>query len=211
MGKQTGNTKYAISPKELEAMLSNAAKMGAQEGVRAFMEAAENQRHQRSKDYVRATKTLIKKYRSFREMADKSICDVVAAEESCDDADFSEVVSQLMEYGVNKRELEIVSNKKRVSRTKTMLQHVDIMLEAYRLRCEKAENQDERRRYRVIHALYISDHPVSVSDLAEAEHIGITTLYDTVNKAVQDLAVLIFGVDGVRIQFDRNYTEKRPN
>ena len=87
----------------------------------------------------------------------------------------------------------------RVYRTKTLMAHVDVMLEAYRIRCAKALNQEEQRRYRVIYGLYIADEPVSTADMCDEEHIGQTTLYDTVNKAINDLSILIWGVDGIKL------------
>ena len=73
------------------------------------------------------------------------------------------------------------------------------MLEAYKVRCARALNQDEQRRYRVIYQLYVSPEPMSAADIAESENIGLTTVYDTVNKATNDLSILIFGVDGIRL------------
>lgn len=199
MGSKSANRTYSIKKEELEAMLSDAAKRGAEAGVSAFMATAERQKATRDKQMMNATKVLLKKYRDFKIMADKTLVDAASVEEESDDIGLIEAIESLMQYGVDKRELDIVSNQKRVYRTRALMAHVDVMLEAYRIRCARALNQDEQRRYRVIYALYISDEPKSAADVADEEHIGMTTVYDTVNKAINDLSILIFGVDGIKL------------
>lgn len=199
MGSKSANRTYSIKKEELEAMLSDAAKRGAEAGVSAFMATAERQKATRDKQMMNVTKVLLKKYRDFKIMADKTLVDAASVEEESDDIGLIEAIESLMQYGVDKRELDIVSNQKRVYRTRALMAHVDVMLEAYRIRCARALNQDEQRRYRVIYALYISDEPKSAADVADEEHIGMTTVYDTVNKAINDLSILIFGVDGIKL------------
>ena len=199
MGSKSSNRTYTIKKDELEAMLNEAAKRGAEAGVYTFMATAEKQKATRDKRMQNATKVLLKKYRDFKTMADKALVDAESIEEESNDVDLIESIESLMQYGVDKRELDIVSNQKRVYRTRALMAHVDVMLEAYKLRCARAVNQEEQRRYRVIYALYISDEPVAAADVADAEHIGMTTVYDTVNKAINDLSILIFGVDGIKL------------
>lgn len=199
MGSKSGNRTYAIKQEELEVMLSDAAKRGAEAGISAFMDSASKQKATREKQIVNATKVLLKKYRDFKTMADKALVDAASVEKETADEYLVEAINSLMQYGVDKRELDIVSNQKRVYRTKALMAHVDVMLEAYRIRCTRALNQDEQRRFRVIYALYISDEPKSAADVADEEHIGMTTVYDTVNKAINDLSILIFGVDGIKL------------
>ncbi len=199
MGTKSGSRTYVIKKDDLDAMLNEAAKRGAEAGVSAFLATAARQKATREKQVMNATKVLLKKYRDFKTMAEKTLVDAATVEEGSSDEALIEAISSLMQYGIDKRELDIVSNQKRVYRTKALMAHVDIMLEAYSIRCARALNQDEQRRYRVIHALYISDQPASAYDIAETEHIGLTTVYDTVNKAINDLSILIFGVDGIKL------------
>lgn len=198
MSKQAKRT-YTVREDELEAMLAEAAKRGAEVGISSFRSAAKYQREKREKDIIYATSVLIKKYRDFKAMAEKAIVDAQSIEDECTDDELVDVINQLMQYGVDQRELDIVSNKKRVYRTKALMNHVDVMLEAYRLKCATALHQDEQRRYRVIYALYIAPEPISTYDLAEREHIGMTSLYDTIKKATRDLALLIWGIDGIKL------------
>lgn len=199
MGSKGSSRAFAIKKEELEAMLNDAAKRGAEAGVSAFMATAAKQRANREKQMMNATKVLLKKYRDFKTMADKTLVDAETVQEETSDDDLIEAINSLMQFGIDKRELDIVSNQKRVYRTKALMAHVDVMLEAYRIRCDRALNQDEQRRYRVIYQMYISPNPVSAADIADMENIGLTTVYDTINKATNDLSILIFGVDGIRL------------
>ena len=199
MGSKSGSRACTIKKEELEAMLNEAAKRGAEAGVSAFMASISKQKANRDRQVMNATKVLLKKYRDFKTMADKTLVDAASVEEESTDEDLIEAINSLMQFGVDKRELDIVSNQKRVYRTKALMAHVDIMLEAYRIRCDRALNQDEQRRYRVIYQMYISPEPLAAADIAESEHIGLTTVYDTVNKAINDLSILIFGVDGIKL------------
>ena len=199
MAPKNGSKTYSIKKEELEAMLNDAAKKGAEAGISAFMATAEKQRATREKQMVNATKVLLKKYRDFKIMADKTIVDAASVIDESDDEALKEAISALMQFGVDKREMDIVSNQKRGHRTRALMAHVDVMLEAYKVRCARALNQDEQRRYRVIYGMYISPEPMAAADIAESENIGLTTVYDTVNKATNDLSILIFGVDGIRL------------
>ena len=199
VGSKSNNRPYTIKKEELEAMLNEASKRGAEAGVSAFMATISKQKANRERQVVNATKVLLKKYRDFKTMADKTLVDAASVEEESTDEDLIEAINALMQFGIDKRELDIVSNQKRVYRTKALMAHVDVMLEAYRIRCDKALNQDEQRRYRVIYEMYISPEPLAAIDIAESEHIGLTTVYDTVNKAINDLSILIFGVDGIKL------------
>ncbi len=190
---------YSIKKEDLEAMLNDAAKRGAEVGISAFIATAEKQRATRDKQMLNATKVLLKKYRDFKIMADKTLVDAASVIDESDDEALKEAISALMQFGVDKREMDIVSNQKRVYRTRALMAHVDVMLEAYKVRCARALNQDEQRRYRVIYEMYIAHEPMAAADIAESENIGLTTVYDTVNKATNDLSILIFGVDGIRL------------
>ena len=71
MAKQAKKT-YMIQEDELEAMLAEASKRGAEVGISSFKSAANRQRAKRERDIINATSVLIKKYRDFKAMAEKA-------------------------------------------------------------------------------------------------------------------------------------------
>ena len=77
------------------------------------------------------------------------------------------------------------------------MNHVDVKLEEYKKECRRSRIIDVQRRYRVIEMLYIREDRMSVEEVAEAEECDKSTIYRTLEKAYDDLTVLMFGIDGV--------------
>lgn len=48
----------------------------------------------------------------------------------------------------------------------------------------------------MIYALYLSDEPKTVQEIAEEEYINERTVYKDVKAACKRLTALIFGIDG---------------
>ncbi len=82
-------------------------------------------------------------------------------------------------------------------KTGIMMSHVDKMLSVYESLCNEADNPDEARRWNALYLRYISDEKLSVDDIAERLHIDKRTFYRDVNKAMEDLAVLLFGIEAI--------------
>lgn len=74
-----------------------------------------------------------------------------------------------------------------------LLNHVDVQLENYKKECRKSKIQDIQRRYRVVERMFRRRSPVRAEDVAEEEQIDKSTVYRTLEKAYDDLAVLSLG------------------
>ena len=98
---------------------------------------------------------------------------------------------------VSSGELEVVSIKDRVARTELMIEHIDAMLEVYKKDCNRSP--EGQRRYRVIYWMYLSeDESKTAEDIAEMENVVVRTVFRDIKTAYEELAVLFFGIDGVR-------------
>ena len=54
-------------------------------------------------------------------------------------------------------------------------------------------------RYRVIYWMYLSeDESKTAEDIAEMENVVVRTVFRDIKTAYEELAVLFFGIDGVR-------------
>ena len=83
-------------------------------------------------------------------------------------------------------------------KTGLIMRHVDNMLAAYKTLCQRAENNpDEMRRWDVLYFRYISDEKLSTDEIAERLHVDRRTLFRDTNKAMQDLAILLFGIEAI--------------
>ena len=82
-------------------------------------------------------------------------------------------------------------------KTGLMMSHVDKMLAAYKAICHEALNQDEARRWDSLYLRYIDDERLSVDEIAERLNIEKRTFYRDINKAMEDMAVLLFGIEAI--------------
>lgn len=82
-------------------------------------------------------------------------------------------------------------------KTGLMMSHVDKMLTAYEAMCMSAENPEETRRWQALYLRYIGEERLSVDDIADRLVIDRRTFYRDINKAMEDMAVLLFGIEAI--------------
>ena len=78
-----------------------------------------------------------------------------------------------------------------------MMSHVDKMLVAYEAMCKEAGDSDEARRWDAVYLRYIDPARLSVDDIAAELHVDKRTFYRDIGKAMDDLAVLLFGIEAI--------------
>lgn len=180
---------------ELEAIVRLASET-AVESYRKELERQQEQdgkaRRERHHCVVNSAKMLLKNYRRFKKMTVSSVYGK--------DTSTNETLVELLELmqGIYRSgELEVVSIKDRVARTELMIEHIDAMLEVYKKDCNRSP--EGQRRYRVIYWMYLSeDESKTAEDIAEMENVVVRTVFRDIKTAYEELAVLFFGIDGVR-------------
>lgn len=180
---------------ELEAIVRLASET-AVESYRKDLERQQEQdgkaRRERHHRVVNSAKMLLKNYRRFKKMTVSSVYGK--------DTSTNETLVELLELmqGIYRSgELEVVSIKDRVARTELMIEHIDAMLEVYKKDCNRSP--EGQRRYRVIYWMYLSeDESKTAEDIAEMENVVVRTVFRDIKTAYEELAVLFFGIDGVR-------------
>lgn len=180
---------------ELEAIVRLASET-AVESYRKELERQQEQdgkaRRERHHRVVNSAKMLLKNYRRFKKMTVSSVYGK--------DTSTNETLVELLELmqGIYRSgELEVVSIKDRVARTELMIEHIDAMLEVYKNDCNRSP--EGQRRYRVIYWMYLSeDESKTAEDIAEMENVVVRTVFRDIKTAYEELAVLFFGIDGVR-------------
>lgn len=187
MGKAAN--KYMIDDNQLKVIYETAAKAG----VEAYKEERVRADNERSNRILNNAKKLIINYRSFKDMC----YDAVYDKNTSTDMELVDVL-ELMSGNFRDKDFTVLSIKEKVSRTKMIMEHVDAMIYVYKRHCEMSSDPEEMRRYRIIEEMYLSEKPMKPSDIAEAESITISTVYRDIDKACRKLAVLFFGIDGVR-------------
>ena len=93
--------------------------------------------------------------------------------------------------------LEVSSICSMRRKTGLMMSHVDKMVAAYEAMCREAVNPDEFRRWRALYLRYIDPQRMSVDDIADLLNIDKRTFYRDINRAIEDMAVLLFGIEAI--------------
>lgn len=93
--------------------------------------------------------------------------------------------------------LEVSSICSMRRKTGLMMSHVDKMVAAYEAMCQEAVNPDELRRWKALYLRYIDPKRMSVDDIAEQLNIDKRTFYRDINRAMEDMAVLLFGIEAI--------------
>lgn len=188
------NNARQLTP-ELEAIV----RLASETAVESYRKELERQqehdgkaRRERHHRVVNSAKMLLKNYRRFKKMTVSSVYGK--------DTSTNETLVELLELmqGIYRSgELEVVSIKDRVARTELMIEHIDAMLEVYKKDCNRSP--EGQRRYRVIYWMYLSeDEAKTAEDIAEMENVVVRTVFRDIKTAYEELAVLFFGIDGVR-------------
>lgn len=112
--------------------------------------------------------------------------------------DFSEleVISDLM-MPESKIDSIILSIQKGIAKTDAFVTHIDRMLDAYHAECANG-NDLTQRRWHILELSYLGEKRHEAEEIASIEHISKRAVYYDLNRALDDIAVLFFGVDGIR-------------
>lgn len=175
------------------------AAKGAEIGARAAAEAIEREREKcRSEVYnrqLRNTKLLLQHYRSLNSHYANAVWEEEQSEDVIND-EFYAYMAMMNAKGYSDT-VFVDSIKKSSEKTKIIMRHVNKMLGEYEKFCNRSKRPDDKRHWRVIKALYLVDVRVRADDIAEREHIDKRTVYKDVDAAVEDLTMLLFGVEGI--------------
>ena len=193
-----------LTPEEFEEFLNKAAEAGAKAGIekynnefiqslasvplsiqskKAYDDGVEDKR-------LHNTKLLLRNYRALKLNSENSIFSRMQMEESAAD-----ILESMM--GIYNDQVIVESIKNSATRTAIILTHVETMIGAYQVLCDKSDNEIDSRRYDIIYQLYISDDKLSRKELADKWSIDKSTTYNDEKIAIERLSALIFGIDGL--------------
>ncbi len=178
-----------MSEKEQEMI-----KLAAETGAKAAMDKIKAERERiikgRHDSRLRNTKLLFKNYRMFKEHKNKA---VYRASQMTDENAID--ILDLMYNKNNCQDIKIESIKQSAVRTDIIIEHIDKMLEIFKTVCENSEKTEDKRKYRVLYAMYIADDVSSAEKIAISENIDTRTVYKDIDAAIDKMSALIFGVD----------------
>lgn len=182
------NNKLTLSVNEVIEMATNI-------GVKAGLEFIQQEKNRRKKNRydrrLRNTKLLLREYRK--------LClhskDAVSSWKQLTAID---VLDNLDEHEYDE-DLYIESIKTSKERTRVIVEHIRKMMRIFRYMSYKSKKPEDRRRFEIINSMYISSVEMTAEELSAKNSVDTSTIYRDVNMAVEDLASLVFGIDGLKI------------
>lgn len=142
----------------------------------------------RYKNKLHNTKLLLKNYSKFQE--------------HCDTAQFtaknlidSELLDMLEDESTDQVYIQSILRTK--ERTAIMLNHIRSVLDYYTFLAEKNNDEPHIRRCKVLHYMYIDK--IKPEQIAEKLNINDRTVWKDINKAVEEISPLLFGIDGLKL------------
>jgi hypothetical protein len=169
-----------------ERQLKTITQIASREAIQAYSEKQEKEKQERHDRRLRNVKLLLKHYRSF-----KKHCENVKL-------DIEEVDVRLAYVTIDSDEFKLESIKRSKKKTLVMVKYTEKMMNVYKVMSEASDDPEEKRRYQIVHDLYFSDDKKTVEEVAACQNVVDRTVYRDVEKACKDLAVLLFGIDGVK-------------
>lgn len=97
---------------------------------------------------------------------------------------------------LSKRELSLFALLGYRARSKEMMLFINRIIERYEVICNAGTPEDQRR-YAVIKRLYLSEPSMTRERLAELYHVDERSIRRDESKAIDELTVMLFGIDGV--------------
>lgn len=178
----------ALTKEEIESMVQQAALAGAKVASDTMMVAQRKNEKERIDRRLHNTELLLRNYRTL-----KASCENAVYESK--DGEVSEMLEDIMAMKSDKVIVESIRTS--AKRTALMVQHIDKMLDVYRIYCSKISDRD-KRRYKIIKALYISKTPMKIDEISKKYSVSKVTVYEDIKIAKERLSSLFFGIDGLK-------------
>lgn len=173
------------------------AAAGAEVGAKAAVKAVERERRAyRKKQYdwkYQNTKLLLRNYRRLNAYYENAIFSIEDAAEA--DVSFEDIMRNMGRPA--DEEIFVESIQKNYLATRIIMTHVNKMLDCYEIMCERSNRQDDKRHWRVLEGLYLSENYTTAEQIAKQEHIDKRTVYKDIDVCAADLTALFFGVGGI--------------
>ena len=82
-------------------------------------------------------------------------------------------------------------------KTGLIMSHVDKMLAVYKTLCQESCEPEQQRRWKALYLRYIDERKLKIESIAEFLRIDKRTFYRDISQAMNELAVLLFGIEAL--------------
>lgn len=192
MAKEKVNAKKEAEAPILTAeMRREIVRLAAAAGVEQYRKEQERSREGVRDRRIHNTKLLLERYRGLAEHSKSAVYSATQVE--ADDLDFYTLVDMMKDYN-GAREATVPSIMESAAYTRIIVSHIDRMVEYYGNKCKKGR-PEEIRRYRILYSTYLApeEEQKTAQELADEEHVDLSTIYKDLKTATNQLSALIFG------------------
>ncbi len=159
--------------------------------IETYRKEQETQRKKAFDRRLHNTRLLLINYRGLLANSERSVYEALQCDEDVYD------ILSLMTGKASENEVYVESIKRSAAKTALIIEHIKRAVADYGEFCKRTGKEEELRRWRTIKRLYIDDEAWTAEQIAENEHIDVSTVYKDVKAAQKRLAPRIFGIDGV--------------
>ena len=193
-------SKFEISDKESQFLnlLEQIVTDGVARGIKKGIEQAKNEERLREKitydTRIKNTRLLLKNYRSFV----KACKQATFTEKELETATVEEVLDKLFCQSYDEVTVvqSILTSKKR---TEIILTHIERIINFYIFEAEQSKNDEKIRKAHILNDLYVEGkYKPKINAMSEKYHISERQIRRDANSAIEEIAVLMFGIDGMR-------------
>lgn len=193
-------SKFEISDKESQFLnlLEQIVTDGVARGIKNGIEQAKNEERLREKitydTRIKNTRLLLKNYRSFV----KACKQATFTEKELETATVEEVLDKLFCQSYDEVTVvqSILTSKKR---TEIILTHIERIINFYIFESEQSKNDEKIRKAHILNDLYVEGkYKPKINAMSEKYHISERQIRRDANSAIEEIAVLMFGIDGIR-------------
>lgn len=192
--------KFEISEKEskLLGIIEKLVAEGVSRGIKQGLDQAKNE--EKLKDKItydiklKNTRLLLKNYRRFVSFCEQA----TVSEKELESATVEEILDKL--YCTAYDEVTIVqsilASKKR---TEIIMTHIKKIINFYIFDAESSKNDEKRRRAHILNDLYIKGKKQPrMSEMSKKYHISERQINRDKKTAIEEIAIFMFGIDGIR-------------
>lgn len=167
---------------------------GIQIAVKQIIDSKEECAKARYDRKIRNTNLLLKNYKRFKEHIKNTVC----TEEELETATVTDILDSLYNLEDDEKDdITIVQGiLKSKKRTEIILKHIDKIINFYMYDAESTNDIELKRRADVIYKLYIEGK--NLEEITDELHISISTAKRDRKRATNEIAILMFGIDGIR-------------
>ena len=181
--------KYMLTQEQLNSIVA----IAAEKAVEVYRSEEQKSQKRRENESIRVTKRKLQSYRRVK-------ASIAETEEFTDDEKIElrwAFVKDLMGSSydaIDKADERIryVENKRK--RDLFEIQLIDKAMNLYKKEVDTAENDDIKRRYRVIYAMYIGDEQMTVNEIAEIENMSVRNVYRDIEIACNIVSIYLLGM-----------------